>query len=115
MTIGPIARLIAPLLLAAGLLIAATPIAHALSLDEAKSEGLVGERPDGLLGVVVDTPETNRLVTEINAKRLDRYRQLAQEEGVPVNQVQALVGEKVIGQAAPGEYILGASGEWVRK
>ena len=42
--------------------------AWAISLDDAKSQGLVGEDSSGYLGLVVNNSEAKAVVDEINAK-----------------------------------------------
>ena len=61
----------------------ATP-AWALSLDDAKRQGLVGERSNGYLGIVVSNPsgDVKALVAEINGKRKQAYQESATSAGV---------------------------------
>lgn len=93
---------------------AAAP-ALALDLDQARATGVVGERPDGLVGAVSGTAnaEVAALVDTINKARLDAYRALAQKEGTPLEAVQAVAGERQL-QAATrnGWYVMDASGRW---
>ena len=101
------AALLAPLL-------PATPAA-ALGLAEAKSRGLVGERPDGYVGAVSDSPsaEVKSLVAEVNAKRKAVYEDIAEKRGTSVAAVAALAGQDLIAKAKPGEYVL--KGSWKKK
>ena len=48
--------------------------AFALDLDSAKSQGLVGEQPNGYLGVVKATSEAVELVSDVNEKRREAYQ-----------------------------------------
>ena len=86
----------------------------ALDLDSAKSQGLVGEKIDGYLGVVKPSSEVNALVSSINAKRKSRYQRMSKETGTPQNQVERLGGEKFISLTPRGQYINRGSG-WVKK
>ncbi len=93
---------------------AAAPAA-ALDLDQARSAGQIGERPDGLVGAV--SPEANAevraLVETINRARLDTYRSLAQKEGTPLEAVQAVAGERQTQAAARnGWFVMDAGGRW---
>jgi len=103
--------------LAAPLLLA-TPLspAYALTLDQAKARGLLGERPDGLLGAVTGSlpADAARLMERINSERMAKYRQIAAQNGTSVQAVQAVVGEKLIRRAAPGTYVW-QNGRWVKK
>lgn len=89
--------------------------AFALSLDAAKSQGLVGEQPNGYLGVVKATPAAVQLVSDINAKRRQAYERIAQQNGITVEQVEKLAGQKAIAKTAQGHYIKTPSGQWVKK
>ena len=91
--------------------------AQAGPLEDAKAEGLVGERIDGYLGVVDSgAPGSVRsLVNQINAEREARYAQIAQKQGAPVAAVAQIAGTKLIERAPKGEYVMGAEGRWQRK
>jgi uncharacterized protein YdbL (DUF1318 family) len=92
-------------------------IASALTLEEAKAQGLVGERPDGFVGIVdPKAPAAVRtLVEEVNAKRRRAYEEIAQKNGVPFEAVAALAGQKLIDKTPPGQWIMDAKGNWVRR
>jgi len=88
-----------------------------LTLKEAKARGWVGEKPDGFLGLVdANAPEAvKRLVEEVNAKRLARYRDIAQRRGVPVEAVAVVAGETFIAKTPPGQFVMDDKGNWYRK
>jgi uncharacterized protein len=46
---------------------------------------------------------------------MEKYQQIANEKGVPVEQVGAISGEKIIAKLKPGLYYMNASGQWVKK
>lgn len=88
----------------------------ALSLDSAKTQGLVGERPDGMLGIVAAaTPEVQALVDNTNTERLAKYQGIAAKNGTPLTQVQALAGKKLIDNTPSGQFIMNAGGGWQKK
>ena len=89
----------------------------ALSLDEAKSSGLVGERTTGYLGIVTSSPdaELKNLVNRINEKRRALYQQRASKAGVTLDIMEMRIGQRLQEKAAPGEYIQDANGQWERK
>lgn len=89
--------------------------AFALGLSEAKDQGLVGEQMNGLLGVVEVSAQATQLVNDINAKRLVKYKQIAEKNAMTVKQVSILAGEKTIKKTPAGQYIKNASGQWVVK
>ena len=80
--------------------------AFSLTLDEAKRQGLVGEQPDGLLGVVKKpTPELVNLVADINLKRRAAYEEIARRNGTNIKVVQQLAGKKAIEKTPSGQYV----------
>ncbi|RJG14003.1 DUF1318 domain-containing protein [Pseudomonas cavernicola] len=102
-------------LLVAMLLLACGSLAMALDLDAAKSQGMVGEQPDGYLGVVKATPDAVQLAADINAKRRDAYEAIAKKNGATLDQVASLAGQKAIEKTAPGTYVKTPDGQWVKK
>jgi hypothetical protein len=86
-------------------------------LEDAKAEGLVGERIDGYVGVVDSGApgSVKSLVNQINAEREAKYAQIAQKQGAPVAAVAQIAGRKLIERAPRGEYVMGADGRWQRK
>ena len=105
------------ILTAAAVVMSASVAFAALTLDTAKSQGLVGEKPDGLLGIVTasPSPDVKSLVDTTNAARLQRYADIAAKEKTPVEQVQAVAGQKLVNATLAGEYIMNAAGEWQKK
>lgn len=92
--------------------------AHAGEADDLRATGQVGERPDGLMGLVSSSaPASIRQRMEaVNQARLQLYRQRAAEAGQSLQTYQAIAGQKIIqGSVGPGEYFMDASGQWVRK
>lgn len=89
--------------------------AWAITLDQAKQQGLVGEMPNGYLGVVVASAEVSSLVDMVNKKRKDIYLNLARKNNITMQQVTKLAGEKSITKTQSGHLIKNASGQWVKK
>ena len=89
--------------------------AWAISLDQAKQQGLVGEMPNGYLGVVVASSEVSSLVTMVNKKRKDIYLNLARKNKITMQQVTKLAGEKSISKTQSGHLIKNSAGQWVKK
>ena len=109
-------RWLAALLLVVGLAGLAPHPAAASPLEDAKKAGLVGEQPDGYVGLVTGNAPANvvALVREVNAKRRTAYQQIATQKAIPIEDVAALAAEKVYALAQPGEYLL-INGKWARK
>lgn len=91
--------------------------AHADALDEAKASGLVGERPDGYVGIVDPSApaEVKGLVEDANKRRAHGYETIAKERGTNATAVGALAGQKLIERAPAGSFVMDASGTWVKK
>ena len=86
-----------------------------LNLNQARNQGLVGERLNGLLGVVQNSAGVSALVERVNAERLSQYREIAASTGAPLAAVQQQAGSRLIGRArSSGWYVESASGGWVR-
>lgn len=89
--------------------------AWAISLSDAKTQGLVGEMPNGYLGVVVESVEAKSLVASVNKKRKSIYMNLARKNKITMQQVTALAGEKALAKTQSGHFIQNAAGQWVKK
>jgi uncharacterized protein YdbL (DUF1318 family) len=90
--------------------------AYALSLDEAKSNGMVGEKGDGYLGAVAAAPsaEVEALVGDINGKRRAKYLEIAKQNGTEPRSVESIAGKKAIENTPAGQFVMGAGG-WAKK
>ena len=89
--------------------------AWAVTLDQAKKQGLVGEMSTGYLGIVVASNDVKTLVTSVNKKRKNIYLNLARKNNITMKQVTALAGEKAIAKTQSGHFIKMPSGGWVKK
>lgn len=91
-------------------------VALAADLDQVKRDGIVGERADGYLGVVVASApaDVTSLVADVNAKRKQQYQRIAKTNGLTMEQVQALAGKKAIEKTRSGDWIM-LDGGWQRK
>jgi len=81
-----------------GLLLISTPIL-ALSLADAKSQGLVAETGSGYITARSSTNEVRALVNSVNAKRKAHYQEISKRNGAPLGTVEKLAGEKLTGRA----------------
>lgn len=86
-------------------------------VDNAKAKGLVGERIDGYLGLVMGSvsPEVQSAVNEINIRRKSLFTKLAREQGVEIAVISRLTGEKLIAKTRAGEKTMGDDGVWRTK
>ena len=88
-----------------------------LTLEEAKSQGVVGEQPNGYLGVVQPgaSAEIQALVNDVNQKRRQMYEDIARRNATKLAAVEMLAGKTAIDNTKPGNFVLGPSGQWVKK
>ena len=99
------------------LLVMWIPNIYAVSLQEAKEQGLVGEQRDGYVGMVVNRAPADvvALVQDINNQRRQRYQEIARQNSISIEQVGELAYERAIEATRAGHYIQNASGSWQRK
>lgn len=91
--------------------------AFATTLQEAKSQGLVGEQIDGYVGLVADSipNEVRALVQDVNDQRKQLYAQIAAENNLEIEQVRLVAYERAVQATQSGHYIQNSSGNWVKK
>jgi uncharacterized protein YdbL (DUF1318 family) len=88
--------------------------AYAMTLQEAKAAGLLGEKSDGYVGIVGSTPEANQIAASVNAQRRAAYQDMANRNGTSLNAVEALAGETAINKTPGGQYV-NTGGGWQMK
>lgn len=89
--------------------------ALALTLNEARTQGRVGETLNGYLVALKTDAQTLALVSDINKARSASYQQLAESNNIPVDDVAKMAGQKLVERAKPGEYVQGINGKWLKK
>ena len=101
-------------ILMTGVLLAAMP-ALAIDLQTAKDQGLVGETPSGYLEAVTQpSAEVKALMDDINAKRRQKFEEIAARNNTSLEAVELLAGKKAIEKSTPGSYIK-IGGAWQQK
>jgi uncharacterized protein YdbL (DUF1318 family) len=91
--------------------------AYAVSFQDAKSQGLVGELPNGYIAAVQPnpSPDIQQLVNDVNLKRREVYRQKATANKWSLDQVEAVAGKTQVENAKSGEYIkTSVGGAWTK-
>ncbi len=106
-------RLLRPLVLALAVFAAMGGAAHAQSLDALRASGAVGESFDGFL--VARDSSAQSYVDQVNAQRRKIYGQRAAAQGVPASQVGQVFAQKIMGDVAPGTWLLKPDGSWAQK
>lgn len=100
-------------LLGAGLLFSSA--VFALTLDQAKQQGRVGETLNGYIVALKQDKETLALVEQINTRRAEKYQEVANNNHISREDVAKMAGQKLVERAASGEYVRGINGQWLRK
>src|SRR5712691_3445346 len=88
-----------------------------ITLEDAKTQGMVGEQPNGYLGIVRPgaSAEAQVLVNDINQKRRQTYEDIARRNATKLEAVEMLAGKTAIDNTKPGHFIQRPSGQWVKK
>ncbi len=89
--------------------------AFALDLKEARISGAIGEKTDGYVSAITNTPEVNTLAADINAKRKQRYEQIAKDNGQSVDVAAKIASQEIISKLPSGAIFMNAAGAWVKK
>ncbi|HHR5881228.1 TPA: YdbL family protein [Providencia alcalifaciens] len=90
--------------------------AFALTVEEGKTHGIVGETLSGYLAVIEQSSaDAKQLVEHINAERKNRYTEIADKNGLKTNDVARMAGQKLVERAPAGEYVRGINGQWMQK
>lgn len=99
------------------LLLSVVQSAFALTLKEAKQQGLVGERNDGYIGYVVSpaSAQVKALVKGVNNKRKAKFTDTAAKNNIKTEQVANRFYQRAITQTQAGHYYQNAGGKWVKK
>ena len=101
---------------AAGLLVVATPgQSSALTLDQARAQGVVGELPNGYVAARGNAPGVSALVDSVNRQRRQRYRQIAADTSVPMAAVEQQAGQALINRLRPGQWYMNTRNQWVQR
>ncbi len=83
-------------------------------LSQAKAEGLLGEQPDGYLGVVKAEGNAAEIARLINEARRAEYQRLANNNGIQLGDVETIAGKKALEKTPDGQYIQ-LNGKWLKK
>lgn len=95
--------------------VAAMDLQQAMTaLPQAKSQGIVGEQPNGYLGVVRSSPDADNIVRLINEARRNEYQRLARDNNIAITDIESMAGQKAIERTQRGHFIL-LDGQWFQK
>ena len=91
-------------------------VASASELTEPKAKGIIGERYDGYLGIVKNAPaDVKALVESVNAKRKEKYKEIAKKRQQPLNKVELIAGAAAIKKTKAGNFIMLEGEGWTKK
>ena len=111
-------KFLMPLLLVSSLLsttVLAMDLNGAMSnLTEAKTSGLLGEQPNGYLGVVNPQGSAAEIARLINDARRTEYQRLAKDNNIQLSDVETMAGKKALEKTPTGQYIQ-LNGKWLKK
>lgn len=99
------------------ILMAFSPFSFSLDLQQAKSQGLVGEKLNGYLGSPSSgiSAEVKSLIQDINSKRKRKYSEIAKKVGKSISMIEKLAGEKAQSKTKRGQYVQSSSGQWKKR
>lgn len=87
----------------------------ALDIDTAKAQGMIGERLDGYLGLVVNNADAEVLIKSINTQRRQKYREISINRGAELRDIEKLAGAKLVEKAqSEKHYYQNENGKWAR-
>ena len=80
-----------------------------------KTEGLIGEKANGLLGFVKKSPADRALVNAENEDRKAAYAEIAQSQGSSAAVVAKRRASQLVEQAVSGDWFQDAASKWAQK
>jgi uncharacterized protein YdbL (DUF1318 family) len=89
--------------------------AMALDLQDARRQGAVGEKPNGYVAAIKNSPEVEALVKDINDKRKTEYQKISGENGQSAEVVGKIAAGQIIGNLEAGSMYQDVSGQWKKK
>jgi uncharacterized protein YdbL (DUF1318 family) len=99
------------------LLLLVSTQSFALTMDQAKTQGLIGETNSGYLASVKANPSAAvaAVIRSINQKRKAAFTSKAAKAGVSVSVMAKRVAQRLYQKAAPGNYLQTSAGKWYKK
>ena len=89
--------------------------AWAIDLGSAKSQGLVGETPQGYLAAGGNpSADVKKLIKSINSQRKAQFDGIAKKNGTSLEAVEQMAGKTAIKKTAPGNFVR-INGGWKKK
>lgn len=86
----------------------------AASIGDLKTQGAIGELPNGYLGIIKSSTVAQKVVKDVNAKRKAIYKKQAAKNNISLTEVQKIAGKRNFEKTKSGNYVK-VSGKWVKK
>ncbi len=100
----------------AAAVIGGAAIAQGRDAGSLRASGQAGEQADGFMACVSSCDATTRqAIQEINAKRAEAYREVAQRTGVTEAVAGQAAAQRLIAGLPAGQWYRPAGGGWTRK
>lgn len=90
-------------------------IERAPQIRALKTAGVIGEKADGLLGMVKSNPAGQGTMDAENADRKAVYTEIARGQNTSAVLVAERRALQIVDQAASGDWLQGADGKWYQK
>ncbi len=84
------------------------------TIIDMKSKGLVGEQPDGYLGVIKNEGGAQAVANAENSDRKAEYTKRAAAQGQTVEVLAGVLGEARVRQEKSGRFVRQKDGSWVK-
>ena len=90
-------------------------IQRAPQIRALKTSGVIGERANGLLGLVKESAADKALVDAENTDRKAVYAEIARKSAINVSDVAEVHALQRAERAATGDWLQGTDGKWYQK
>jgi len=88
--------------------------AVAMTLEQGRSSGAVGEKSDGYVAVLKTAPDVQSLVDDVNARRKQEYLRISKQNGQSVEDVAKLAAQQIVDKLPSGALYQAGNG-WKKK
>ncbi|HCR86062.1 MAG TPA: DUF1318 domain-containing protein [Alphaproteobacteria bacterium] len=82
-------------LLLAALVVTFSEQVLALDLQQARTQGIIAEQPDGFVRVVKPGSGAEALADQVNAARRQEYQRISKENGQPIDVVAKIAASEI--------------------
>ena len=87
----------------------------AMDLQQARSQGILGEKSDGYVNAMQSDANAQKLASDVNNRRRQEYERISKENGQPVDVVAKLAAAQIISKLPAGAMYQGDDGSWKKR